>query len=66
MPQLLIFLAAGAGLFLARKWYRDEQHRIAKDIARAREAMERRDQESAIPLERDPATGVYRPRAKIH
>ena len=66
MPQILIFLAAGAGIFLARRWYRDEQHRISRDLAKAREAMERRDKESAIPLERDPATGVYRPRAKIH
>ena len=33
MPQLLILLAAGAGLFLARRWYRDEQRRIAAELA---------------------------------
>ena len=61
MPQILILVAAGAGMFLARKWYRDEQRRIANEVARAREAMEQRDIASAIPLVRDPATGVYRP-----
>ena len=44
MPQLLILLAAGAGMFLARRWYRDEQRRIAAELARARKAM---DQEAA-------------------
>lgn len=62
MPQLLILLAAGAGLLLARRWYRDEQSRIAADLARARQAMEQRERDEVVPLERDPATGVYRPK----
>jgi hypothetical protein len=64
MPQLLILLAAGAGLLLARRWYRDEQKRIAAELARARQAMEQREHEDeeVVPLERDPATGVYRPK----
>ena len=64
MPQVLILIAAGAGMFLARKWYRDEQRRIAGEVARAREAMEQREAANAIPLVRDPATGVYRPRQR--
>ncbi|MGI8723859.1 MAG: hypothetical protein ACR2J1_00490 [Methyloceanibacter sp.] len=64
MPQILILVAAGAGMFLARKWYRDEQRRIAGEVARAREAMEQREEANAIPLVRDPATGVYRPRQR--
>jgi len=64
MPQILILVAAGAGMFLARKWYRDEQRRIAGEVARAREAMEQREAANAIPLVRDPATGVYRPRQR--
>ena len=64
MPQVLILMAAGAGMFLARKWYRDEQRRIAGEVARAREAMEQREAANAIPLVRDPATGVYQPRGR--
>ena len=43
MPQLLILLAAGAGIFLARRWYRDEQRRIAAELARARKAMDQQE-----------------------
>jgi hypothetical protein len=62
MPPLLIFVAAGAGLFLAGRWYRDVQRRIATELRAAEEALERRERESVVPLERDPATGVYRPK----
>jgi len=62
MPQLLILLAAGAGIFLARRWYRGEQRRIAAELARARKAMDQREAGNIVRLERDPATGVYSPR----
>ncbi len=62
MPQLLLFIAAGAGLLLVRRLFRREQDRIAADLRKAKEAMERRDIDHAVPLERDPATGVYRPK----
>ena len=62
MPQLLILLAAGAGIFLARRCYRDERQRIAAELARTRAAMEQRNADSAVRLERDPATGVYSPK----
>jgi hypothetical protein len=62
MPQLLILVAAGAGLVLAGRWYRDMQRRIASELRAAEEALQRRDNESVVPLEQDPATGVYRPR----
>jgi len=63
MPQLLLLVAAGAaGLLLARRWYREERQRIASDLARAKEAMERRDAKPIVPLELDPATGIYRPK----
>ena len=61
MPQLLILLAAGAGIFLARRWYRDEQRRVAAELARARKAMDQPEACSVVRLERDPATGVYSP-----
>jgi len=62
MPQLLILVAAGAGLVLAGRWYRDMQRRIASELRAAEEALQRRENESVVPLEQDPATGVYRPR----
>ena len=62
MPPLLIFVAAGAGLFLAGRWYRDMQRRIESELRAAEEALERRERESVVPLEQDPTTGVYRPK----
>jgi hypothetical protein len=62
MPQVLLIIAAGAGLFLARRFLRKEQGRIAAELRAAREAMERQNADHAIPLEKDPATGVYRPK----
>jgi len=64
MPQLFILLAAGAGIFLARRWYRDEQRRIAAELARARMAMDQQEAGNIVRLERAPATGVYSP--KVH
>jgi hypothetical protein len=61
MPPILILVAAGAGLFFARRWYANERLRVAAALRAAEEALQRREQE-AVPLERDPATGIYRPR----
>lgn len=62
MPQVLLFVAAGAGLLLVRRWLRRTQGRVEADLRAAQEAMERRDIDHAVPLEQDPATGVYRPK----
>lgn len=62
MPQILILAAAGAGLLLARRWYRDMQRRVVLELRAAEEALQRREQDSVVPLEQDPATGVYRPK----
>jgi len=62
MPQILVLVAAGAGLFFAGRFYRDMQRRIRSELRAAEEALERRARENAVPLERDPATGIYRPR----
>ena len=67
MPQILLFFVAGAGLILAgRRWYRDEQRRIAAELRAAEEALARREAETAVPLERDPTTGIYRPKHVSH
>jgi len=62
MPQILLLAAVGAGLLLLRRYLKREQERVVSDLRKAEEAMERRDIDSAVPLERDPATGVYRPK----
>ena len=61
MPQILFLVAAGAGLMLARRWYANEQRRVAAELRAAEEALARRET-TTIPLERDPSTGIYRPK----
>ena len=61
MPQFLILLAASAGIFVARRLYRRERQRIAAELARARAAMQP-EAEAVVALERDPLTGIYRPK----
>jgi hypothetical protein len=66
MPQVLLLIAAGAGLlFAGRRWYLRERARIEADLRAAREAMERRDAKPIERLEPDPLTGVYRPK-RLH
>ena len=62
MPQLLLLAAVGAGLLLVRRFLKREQERIAADLRKAEEAMSQRNIESPVPLEQDPATGVYKPK----
>ncbi|HEY8276473.1 MAG TPA: hypothetical protein VIG52_05690 [Methyloceanibacter sp.] len=62
MPQVLFLAAIAAGLMVARRWYNQERMRIAAELKRAREAMERQDVESIVRLERDPLSGIYRPK----
>ena len=61
MPQVLILVAAGAGLILAGRWFRDMQRRVQAELRATEEALKERDAEP-VPLERDPSTGIYRPR----
>lgn len=62
MPQLLLLIAAGAGLLMVRRYLKKEQERIAADLRAAKEAMERQEIDHAVPLEQDPRTGIYRPK----
>jgi hypothetical protein len=63
MPQILLLVAAGAGLVLAGgRWYVRERARIAAELRAAKEAMEQHHARPIVPLELDPLTGVYRPK----
>lgn len=63
MPQILLLVAAGAGLLLAgRRWYVRERTRIAAELRAAKEAMEQHETTPIVPLEVDPLTGIYRPK----
>ena len=62
MPQILFFAAIAAGLVVARRWYNQERTRIAAELKRAKEAMEHREADNVIKLERDPLSGIYRPK----
>jgi hypothetical protein len=66
MPQILLLVAAGAGLLLAgRRWYVRERARIAAELRAAKEAMEQREVKPIVPLEADPLTGIYQPK-RLH
>jgi len=56
--------AIGAGLLMVRRYIKREQERVRAELRKAEQAMERRDIESAVPLEQDPVTGVYRPKER--
>lgn len=64
MPQVILLAAIGAGLLWVRRYFKREQERVRAELRKAQEAMERRDIESAVPLEEDPVTGVYRPKER--
>ena len=63
MPQVLFLFAAGAGLLLAgRRWYLQARQRVEAELRAADEAIARRDAKPIERLERDPLTGIYRPK----
>jgi hypothetical protein len=66
MPQLIILAAVGAGLVLAGRFYRQMQRRIQAELKAAEEALERQARNTAVPLEQDPSTGIYRPKRVAH
>lgn len=69
MPQLLVLLLAGAGLYAGYKWFVSESGRVAADIKRAEEELKRHEGGDTATkdlgqLELDPKTGEYRPGGK--
>ncbi len=62
MPQLLVLILAGAALWVGYEWVRKETRRVRSDLREAEEALRRKQEREVPSLERDPETGVYRPR----
>lgn len=62
MPQLILIALAGAGLVLGYRWYLRESKRVARVLAEAEAVLARRGKGGTATLERDPETGIYRPR----
>ena len=61
MPQLLLILLAGLGIWLGYRWYRKEQDRIRSVLRDAEDELGKRYEKEAPKLKRDPKTGVYTP-----
>ncbi|MCB1550312.1 MAG: hypothetical protein KDJ41_21120 [Hyphomicrobiaceae bacterium] len=67
MPQILVLVVVGAGLYAGYRWLSKEARRASETVKRAQEELSRRaagtpEEKDLGALERDPATGVYRPR----
>ncbi len=61
MPQLLLIVLAGAGVWAGYRWYRKEQDRVKATLREAENELGRRYKKEAPTLKRDPETGVYSP-----
>jgi hypothetical protein len=58
MPPILVFALGMIGAAAAARWLYRESLRINAELHPAEQAAER----DPVPLERDPKTGVYRPK----
>ncbi len=61
MPQIIVVLLAGAGIWAGYKWLRKEQQRVKARLRDAEEELRRRDEKSISTLKQDPETGIYGP-----
>lgn len=61
MPQLILILLAGAGVYAGYSWYRREQNRVKAQLREAEAELRKRDEKSMPKLRRNPETGVYEP-----
>lgn len=66
MPQILALALVGGAAYLGARWLGKQAGRVAKDLRDAEaglrdQAAKRVSDAAGTQLERDPATGVYRP-----
>lgn len=62
MPQFLVLAAAAAAAYAGWKFVRREMTRVEAKLAAARRDGTVTERAAVPTLERDPGTGVYRPR----
>jgi hypothetical protein len=62
MPQLVALAAIGAGLWALARLLRREMTRVEASLREVDAALRRKPEQPRVTLERDPGTGVYRPR----
>lgn len=60
-PHLLGIALAGAAAWAGYRWFRKESQRVRKELDAAEAALKQRREQPAVPLRRDPDTGVYTP-----
>ena len=61
MPPLIVWALAAIGAVLVGRWITNEARRRSEMRAR-QEGVGRAERDQARKLERDPVTGVYRPK----
>ena len=61
MPQLLVLILVGVGLWAGYKWFQRETRRVKADLRKAEEAL-RQKAENEIPSLEPDERGVYRPK----
>lgn len=61
MPQIIVVLLAGTGIWAGYKWLRKEQRRVKASLRDAEDELRRRDEKSISTLKQDPKTGIYGP-----
>ena len=63
MPPLIVWALGALGAILIGRWIANEARRRNAELrARQAEGVGRGEREQARTLERDPATGIYRPK----
>lgn len=64
MPQLILIILAGAGLWAGYKWVRKEQDRVKEQLKAAEAELKKREENAMPKLRQNPETGVYEPTRK--
>jgi len=62
MPPLIIWALGALGAFAVGRWIANEVRRRSAELQARQETVGRAERDQARTLERDPATGIYRPK----
>jgi hypothetical protein len=62
MPPLILWALGAVGAAVVGRWLYKEAGRVNAELHPAERPMATDERESALKLERDPLTGIYRPK----